>query len=252
MNIEDAILQEINNFSKVKDVKILLVVEAGSRAWGFESKDSDYDVRFIYSKRKEKYLELNQGKDVVDLIHTDDLDIVGWDISKFLKLIYKSNPNAYELLHCKPYYEDDDFKKIREVVPLYYNNFKTAWHYYSISEKHNRKRRIENKIPNKKTYLHAVRATLCAMWAYDHQYDFPPRNIEDLKFMLDEDLIPIVDGIIVDKKCGIADLPCDNIPELDEWLLQSNAAISSKLKNKNTKHNQGWYYLNQAFLSILS
>lgn len=34
-------------------VRIFLAVESGSRAWGFASPDSDYDVRFLYVRRVE-------------------------------------------------------------------------------------------------------------------------------------------------------------------------------------------------------
>ncbi len=40
-----SILKQIE--SKYK-VKILYACETGSRAWGFPSPDSDYDIRFIY------------------------------------------------------------------------------------------------------------------------------------------------------------------------------------------------------------
>ena len=47
-------LMEIEHSEKCR---ILLAVESGSRAWGFPSPDSDYDVRFIYVRPIEHYLK---------------------------------------------------------------------------------------------------------------------------------------------------------------------------------------------------
>ena len=50
-------LMEIEHSEKCR---ILLAVESGSRAWGFPSPDSDYDVRFIYVRPIEHYLMLKK------------------------------------------------------------------------------------------------------------------------------------------------------------------------------------------------
>ncbi len=50
------IVKKLYDIEKEHDVKILYAVESGSRAWGFESTDSDYDIRFIYAHPKNWYL----------------------------------------------------------------------------------------------------------------------------------------------------------------------------------------------------
>ncbi len=45
-------------------VRILLSVESGSRAWGFPSRDSDYDVRFIFIRPLTDYLGISPPRDV--------------------------------------------------------------------------------------------------------------------------------------------------------------------------------------------
>ena len=73
-----------------KKIKILYACETGSRAWGFPSPDSDYDVRFIYMHERDWYLSLNDRDDTVETMQ-GDLDITGWDLKKSLVLLKKSN-----------------------------------------------------------------------------------------------------------------------------------------------------------------
>ena len=80
--MEKLICSKLHEIEKENNVKILLAVESGSRAWGFASPDSDYDVRFIYVRPKDDYLRLENVRDVIELPIDDVLDINGWDLQK--------------------------------------------------------------------------------------------------------------------------------------------------------------------------
>ena len=90
-NILEEIQETLLEIEKQENVTILLAVESGSRAWGFASLDSDYDVRFIYVRRPEDYLKLKEKKDVIEWQLDDVLDINGWDLKKALTQFHRSN-----------------------------------------------------------------------------------------------------------------------------------------------------------------
>ena len=96
--MRELILEKLKQIEKDHHVKILLAIESGSRAWGFASPDSDYDVRFIYVGSKNDYLRLDERRDVIELPINEELDINGWDLPKALRLFYKSNPTLFEWL----------------------------------------------------------------------------------------------------------------------------------------------------------
>ena len=94
------ILQRLSEIESRYDVKVLLAVESGSRAWGFASKDSDYDVRFVYVHRKEWYLKLIEGRDViVEVVPDGGMEFAGWDLKKALLLMGKGNCGFAEWLN---------------------------------------------------------------------------------------------------------------------------------------------------------
>ena len=112
LNILPQIQNKLKEIEKGHSVKILLAVESGSRAWGFESKDSDYDIRFIYAHEKDFYLSIDKKRDVIEYPIVDLIDINGWDLKKALQLFYKSNPTLAEWLKSPiVYFENSEFKK---------------------------------------------------------------------------------------------------------------------------------------------
>ena len=96
MNMKEIILAQLNEIEKNHDVVILYACESGSRAWGFPSADSDYDVRFIYLRPVKWYLSVEEKRDVIEVPINEQLDINGWDLRKALQLFRKSNPPLME------------------------------------------------------------------------------------------------------------------------------------------------------------
>ena len=66
MNMRETILGELEKIESSYGVRVLHAVESGSRAWGFASPDSDYDVRFIYVRPIEDYIRLDEPRDVIE------------------------------------------------------------------------------------------------------------------------------------------------------------------------------------------
>jgi len=63
----DAIREKLESIERAQGVRILFAVESGSRAWGFPSPDSDYDVRFLYRHPRDWYLSLIDRRDVIEI-----------------------------------------------------------------------------------------------------------------------------------------------------------------------------------------
>lgn len=95
-SVEELVLLKIKEIEEKEKIKVLHVIESGSRAWGFASPDSDYDVRFIYVRDQDFYLSLRDTKDFIDWELNEVLDINGWDLKKALKHFHKSNATLFE------------------------------------------------------------------------------------------------------------------------------------------------------------
>ena len=116
-DIKSIIDKTIEEIEKVENIKILHCVESGSRAWGFPSPDSDYDVRFVYVRPKEYYLRLDKTRDVIEWQLDETLDVNGWDLQKMLRLLHSSNPTVFEWKNSPIVYKtSEDWNKISECI----------------------------------------------------------------------------------------------------------------------------------------
>lgn len=133
--MKEAILQKLLELEKAENINILYACESGSRAWGFASPDSDFDVRFIYARRLGHYLSMIETADIVGLPVNEVLDIGGWDIKKALKLFLKSNSPLYEWLQSPTVYRQDDnfVEELRSLMPVYFSARSAANHYLSMA-----------------------------------------------------------------------------------------------------------------------
>jgi uncharacterized protein len=110
--MKDRILQALEHLESEHGVRVLLAVESGSRAWQIASRDSDYDVRFIYAQPLPWYLSVNESRDVIEAMLPDSLDLVGWELRKTLRLLMKRNIELSEWLGSPiPYLESGDLRQ---------------------------------------------------------------------------------------------------------------------------------------------
>ncbi len=165
--IEQQIQQRIEAAEKEHGVKVLYAVESGSRAWGFASPNSDYDVRFIYAHPKDWYVAVNleEKRDVIEYPIVDEIDISGWDVRKALKLFKKSNPSFVEWLQSSIVYRDDGVfaRTAREILSSSYSVDKGIYHYRSMAKTNYRGYLRKPMVPLKK-YFYVLRPLLSILW----------------------------------------------------------------------------------------
>ena len=174
-----AILTKLQATEKEKHIKVLHAVESGSRAWGFASPDSDYDIRFIYKHEPDYYLSLWEKPDVIEFMTAEDLDGSGWDLAKALKLLAKSNAPLIEWLHSPVvYYQDNDFlNQMQYFANQCFSPIATLHHYLGTTKNFIEVCEAENV--KLKSYFYALRSALAGKWIIDNN-SFPPVAFADL------------------------------------------------------------------------
>jgi hypothetical protein len=175
----DKILDKLKTVEKEKGVEILFACESGSRAWGFASPDSDYDIRFIYKHDLDYYLSLWEQPDVIEFMTEEDLDGSGWDLRKTVKLLAKSNAPLLEWLHSPViYYRNETFMK--EILPLAEACFSpvACLHHYLGTTKNFMEVCSAEEV-KLKSYFYALRTALAGKWIIEKN-TFPPVAFSEL------------------------------------------------------------------------
>ena len=178
--IQERISKHLREIEEQHHIKILYAVESGSRAWGFSSPDSDWDVRFIYVHEPEWYFHIEEQKDTIEQMFPDETDMSGWDLKKALRLFKRSNPSLFEWLHSPIIYCKDEkfFGEIQQMEDQYFNREKAMFHYNHIYKKHNDRYIKDYGLPLKR-FLYYLRGILVCKWLTD-EGTVPPVRFSEL------------------------------------------------------------------------
>ena len=176
--IASHIQAKLHQIEQERSVKILYAVESGSRAWGFESTDSDYDIRFIYAQKKNWYLSIFPKREAIEYPIVDDFDYSGWNLRKTLFLLNKSNPVLFEWLKSPVvYFKDDYFYSIMQELSIpYFSPISSIYHYLHMASGNYRQFLQSDNVKIKK-YFYVLRPLMACIWIEKYK-ESPPMEFD--------------------------------------------------------------------------
>lgn len=234
--METKILNKLKQIEQDRNVEILFAVESGSRAWGFASPDSDYDIRFVYKHSKDWYLNLWEQTDTIQFMTEDDLDGSGWDIRKALRLLAKSNASFTGWLFSPIVYRaDDDFlNDIKKVANANFNPVSGFYHFHSMNK--NFEETLGSEKMTLKRFFYAIRTALCANWIYKNE-TIPPVLFRDMYSLIDDSYHSKLDALIAFKSERVekSNDPIEvDLIHLVKHIVNENNSVKDKLANRKS------------------
>ena len=248
----DVIKGKLDEIERRENIKILHCVESGSRAWGFASPDSDYDVRFIYARPKEFYLRLDKTRDVIEWQLDDTLDINGWDIKKALQLLHKSNPTLFEW-NSSPivYRTTPEWAAVSSEINRYFVAKQGLYHYLSTA-KSNYREYLKDETVRLKKYFYVLRPLLACKWILAEGTPPPMLFRTLMDKYLDEDILPDVQRLL-DIKMNTPEVgEGKRFDRVNDYLERSISEIEAIIAEMPNEPNEGWQGLNEIFLDVIN
>ncbi len=250
--MESVIKEKLREIEEKENVKILYCIESGSRAWGFASPDSDYDVRFIYVRPKEYYLKLEKTSDVIEWQLDDVLDINGWDLQKMLRLIHGSNPTVFEWRNSPIiYHKSDKWASIAEVIDLCFQP-KAALHHYLSMAKKNYAANFKSDEVRYKKYFYVLRPLFACKWILEKNEPTPMLFSDLLTLTIPEDIRLHIDNLLKIKMTNDESKTGNRIATVDMYIESTMAEIEQQILHSPKSQKLDWDRLNNCFLSIIN
>lgn len=249
--MEELIIEKLNEIEKKENVKIIHAVESGSRAWGFASPDSDYDVRFIYVRNKEFYLKLEKTRDVIEWQLDETLDINGWDLQKALRLLHNSNPTLFEWSNSPIIYKTtDEWRRIKSEIDNYFLVKSGLYHYLSTANS-NYREYLKGEFVKLKKYFYVIRPILACKWIIDKKCPPPMLFSELVEAELEDNMKDIIKNLLEIKTNTPEVTNGKRIDELNNYIEKNLSELKEIIDNIESEDIKDWVILNKLFLSCI-
>ena len=249
-DVRRAVVAELERMERAEDVRVLLAVESGSRAWGFASPDSDFDVRLVYVRPVEHYLRLEPARDVLVWRVDEVLDVDGWDADKALRLLRGSNPSLFEWLASPIVYaEDPAFAVVRELAAECFSPVASAHHYLSMGRNH--LAALAGETVRLKKCLYTMRAILAARWVVAERAPAPMLLRDLVDAGLEESMRGLAAELLEAKTAGGERGELPRIAALNAWAAGALAQVTGALADVEPPTPVPWERLDEAFLALV-
>lgn len=201
--MQQEIQQEIDRVEREKGIRILYAAESGSRAWGFASPDSDYDVRLIYTYPKDQYIQIKAiGQDINLPIDENLIDLSGWELLKAARLVVaKSNASPFEWIQSPIVYREvPGFRTdLEQVLQHYFRARPMVYHYLGLA-KGTYMKYLQGPEVNIKKYFYALRPILCALWIQENKSVAPLLFSEVRQVLQNDEVSHAIDQLLKEKE----------------------------------------------------
>lgn len=250
-SIEELVLLKLKEIEEKEHVTVLHAIESGSRAWGFASPDSDYDVRFIYMRSEKYYLSLQSKQDFIDWELDETLDINGWDLSKTLQHFHKSNATLFEWANSPVvYYTTPKWQQIYAVAEKYFSCKSAMYHYYGTARK-NYQEHLKCEFVKYKKYFYVLRPILACKWI-EKKCCPPPVLFKELADeVLEEDMRDIVNHLLEIKKQMVESEKGPRIDQLNTYIENLLSYYKEVIDTMVDDRTADWEALNDVFINLL-
>ncbi len=225
--------------------QILYACESGSRAWGFASPDSDYDIRFIYAHPISWYLQLEPKRDTIEIMAPGNLDLAGWELSKTLRLFGSCNLPLNEWMDSPTIYraQSEFHASLCSLIPHYFNPKKSLHHYLSMAE-----RMADHEIQNGKVRIkklfYILRPLLAGLWITTHHKMPPTRFDRLLEQSLPTSVLKTVQDLLAQKSNAIENETIAIPTILLDWITDTRQILSRNAQNLPKPNGPDWKPLN--------
>ena len=224
------------------------MVESGSRAWGFASPDSDYDVRFIYVREKDFYLSLRDTRDFIDWELNEVLDINGWDLKKALQHFHKSNATLFEWSNSPVVYlTTPEWQELyKGVAEQYFACKPSLYHYYGTANKNYHEYLTDDMVKYKK-YFYVLRPLLACKWIEEKKC--PPPVLFDtlLGTVLEDHMKTAVEDLLAKKIQMSESDKAPKIPVINDYIEEKLAYYKALVEGMPDDRKPEWDPLENAF-----
>lgn len=234
------------------NVKILYACESGSRAWGFPSLDSDFDVRFVYIHDPDWYLSIDEMRDVIEEpLDAENVDLSGWELRKALRLFRKSNPPLMEWLQSPIVYSEVGTlaTSLRDLVATHFSPRAATHHYLSMATK-NFREYLHGDLVRVKKYFYVLRPLLACRWIESGR-GAPPTEFAKLvaATVNEPELLEAIEGLLERKMKGVEVERGPRIEVFNNFI--ENEIGRLKLLDQPPPHLDSTAALNALFRSLL-